>query len=128
MTFDWIDYYNLAENSYNFACGNNTSCTIKEAYYRNSISRAYYAVFCQIRNFVKDKYDEEFYGDAHKKLQTYLTHQTDPIKKRIGNQLNLLHQDRKRADYDNELKAPNYAAQKALKQANRIMENLKKLN
>jgi len=126
MKFNWAEYYTVAEQSYVFAC-KDPSCTIKEAHYRNSISRAYYAAFCEVRNYLKDKHNVKFHSDEHKKLQDHLSQQ-DRNKQKIGNQLKQLHQDRKRADYYDELKAPNKTAGKALSQAGRILANLKTLN
>ncbi len=125
MTFNWIDYFNLAENSYNFAC-NDTSCTIKEAYYRNSISRAYYAVYCEVRNYVKDRDKAEFGSSEHLKLQIHLMGQ-DGKKRTIGNQLKGLHQDRVQADYYDKVNSLNKKAGKALSQARRILKSLSDL-
>jgi len=125
MTFNWIDYLNLAENSYNFAC-NDSSCTIKEAYYRNSISRAYYSVFCEVRKYVKDKDKVKFTSGAHLKLQDYLMGQGGK-KSTIGHQLKQLHQDRIQADYHEKLNSPNKKAGKALSQANKISTSLNDL-
>ena len=125
MTFNWIDYLNLAENSYNFAC-NDSSCTIKEAYYRNSISRAYYSVYCEVRNYVKDRDKVEFSSGAHQKLQSYLMEQGGK-KSTIGNQLKQLHQDRIQADYYDKLNSPNKKAGKALSQARKISTSLNDL-
>ena len=125
MTFNWIDYFNLAENSYNFAC-EDTSCTIKEAYYRNSISRAYYSVFCEARKYVKDIDKVVFTSGAHLKLQDYLMGQGGK-KSTIGNQLKQLHQDRIQADYHDKLNSPNKKAGKALSPAKKISTSLNDL-
>lgn len=123
--FNWSDYLNLAENSYNFAC-NDSSCTTKEAYYRTSISRAYYSVFCEVRNYVKDKDKVVFTSGAHLKLQDYLMEQGGK-KSTIGNQLKQLHQDRIQADYHDKLNSPNRKAGKALTQARKISTSLSDL-
>lgn len=130
MSFDWRKYLIFAELMYEKANSGDSDCHDKETFYRCSISRAYYAVFCLARNYLKDFEGQEFYSDEHKKVSTFLMKNSDKKKRKIGNQLKMLHQDRKKADYDDtfdQYEAPSLKAQKSVKMAKKIEESIDSL-
>jgi uncharacterized protein (UPF0332 family) len=130
MSFDWRKYLTFAELMYEKANSEDSDCHDKETFYRCSISRAYYAVFCLARNYLKDFESQEFYSDEHKKVSTFLIKNSDSKKRKIGNQLKMLHQDRKKADYDDtfdQYEAPSLKAQKSVKMAKNIEESIDSL-
>jgi uncharacterized protein (UPF0332 family) len=125
MSFDWTALLTLAE----YMNKNASEFPDEEACYRTVISRAYYATYCLSRNFCKAVDGFTSYGDDHKKLQNHLLTHPDKKRRRLGNRLNMLHEDRKTADYDNDLgELPRNKASKALKQARTIVESLKQLS
>ncbi|NIT62022.1 MAG: hypothetical protein GWN00_39260 [Aliifodinibius sp.] len=124
MSFDWRHYFELAE----YMQTNADSFPDAEACYRSVISRAYYAVYCLARNFVKNVDRQDFYSDDHQKVQNYLLQHQDRMRKRVGNQLKTLRQHRNKADYDDTLdEHPFNKASRALAQTRRILQNLNDL-
>ena len=127
MSYDWRKYLTFAELMYKKANSEDSDCHDKETFYRCSISRAYYAVFCLARNYLKDFEDQKFYSDEHRKVHLFFINNQDTKKKTIGNQLKMLHQDRKKADYENSFdqhESPPIKAQKSVKMAKKIEESL----
>ncbi len=129
MTFDWSNYLKLAELMYQKAYNDASDCFDKEAFYRCSISRAYYSVFCLARNYLADKKQITFYSDEHKKVHDYFLNMNRHELKTIGNQLKMLHQDRKTADYNNSFpsEAPPLKASKSIKLAKKVENTLSTL-
>lgn len=130
MSFDWRKYLTFAELMYEKANSEDSDCHDKETFYRCSISRAYYAVFCLARNYLKDFEGQGFYSDEHKKVSTWFIENSDIKKRKIGNQLKMLRQDRKKADYDDsfgQYEAPSLKAQKSVRMAKKIEESLDSL-
>ena len=121
MSFDWSGYLTLAKELKNKV----NEFPDQEAVYRSIVSRAYYAVFCQARNYVKKIDKQEFFGNDHQKLQNYLRNHSHTPRRKIGNQLRRLHQDRIKADYHDDLgeHAMNKAS-KAIKLADGIASGL----
>lgn len=121
MSFDWQGYLISAQEIVakvnDFSDG--------EAIYRTAVSRAYYAVFCLARNYVRDIDGEEFSGNDHRNLQEYFRGNFHKPRRKIGNQLRKLHQDRIKADYHDELdeRAVNKAS-KAIAAAKKIVAGL----
>jgi uncharacterized protein (UPF0332 family) len=123
MSFDWRHYLTLAEHLFD----NAGALSDKEACYRSVASRAYYAVFCLARNYVRDTDNARI--EMHQELQDYLTrNRNNKARCKIGNQLKRLHQIRKKADYDDDLHAlPINTASQALAQAKKIFEGINQL-
>lgn len=124
--FDWREFFNTAEYMYR----NVDDFPSHEACYRIVVSRAYYAAFCLSRNFVIEKYPTtNFYSNEHQEVQKFFqrkTHDNNMVK--IGNQLSRLHQDRKKADYDNVLnEAALMKAGKSLRVAKEIINKIEQL-
>ncbi|MDQ1282708.1 MAG: hypothetical protein QG666_497 [Euryarchaeota archaeon] len=102
VNFDWKKYLDLAED----LAQNETD----EAKLRASISRAYYAAFCNARNYMKCKDHNEFPPNAkehHKYLAQYFRGESDESKtdidgsrNKIGKYLNSMRHDRRKVDYD----------------------------
>jgi uncharacterized protein (UPF0332 family) len=124
MSFDWSGYLTLAKEMINKV----DEFPEQEAVYRSVVSRAYYAVFCLTRNYVKDIDSQEFHGNDHQELQNYLTRHSHKIRKKIGNQLRTLQQHRIKADYQDNLdEQAVYKASKAIKLADKITNGLAKI-
>lgn len=121
MSFDWSGYLTLAKHLND----RSNDFPDQEAAYRSAISRAYYAVFCLARNYVKDVDRTEFHGNDHKQLQNHLRNHADKSRKKIGNQLRKLHQHRIKADYHDDLgELPVNKAGRALVEAEKIRAGL----
>ncbi len=123
MSFDWRHYLTLAE----YLFDNAGTLPDEQACYRSVASRAYYAVFCLARNYVRDNDDTHI--EMHQELQDYLKrNRHNRARCKIGNQLKRLHQIRKKADYDDSLREPPVnTASKALAQARKILEGIDQL-
>jgi len=125
MNFDWSEYLELAQIMMEKA----DEFSDQESVYRSVVSRAYYAVFCMTRNYVRDVDNTQFYGNDHQSLQNYLKRHSHKIRRKIGNQLQDLHQHRIKADYhDNLGELPINKATRAVAQARKIMEGLAQLS
>jgi len=126
MSFNWEKYLELAEYIYK----NSDSLPDKEAGYRASASRAYYAVFCTIRRYVRGADGKEYKGgDAHKKVQERLKKSRDPLRRTIGNQLEKLHLKRIKADYYDVLRETPYnLAKDSISHAKKIISEIKELS
>jgi uncharacterized protein (UPF0332 family) len=124
MSFNWLDYLSLAH----YMMSSAEEFPDEEACYRSIVSRAYYAVYCQTRNYVRDTDKKEFYSNDHQALQDHLKTHPHKDRKKIGHQLTRLHQHRKKADYDDELgELPINKAKAALTEATRIQQGLNRL-
>jgi uncharacterized protein (UPF0332 family) len=124
MSFDWSGYLTLAEYLNQHA----DDFSDQEAVYRSVVSRAYYAVFCLARNYVKDVDRAEFHGNDHQRLQNHLRNHSDKSRKKLGNQLRNLHQHRIKADYHDKLDEPPVnKASRALAEAGNIQAGLEQV-
>lgn len=126
MSFDWKSYYTLAQQWYQIAA--QVSAPDKEAYYRCSISRAYYAAYCLARNFAIKVDKQSFGSDDHQKVKNHFKNHSDEIRKTIGNKLNTTRDDRNLADYEEVLyEGPQLKAGKTLKRTREIITLLDQL-
>ena len=68
MSFDWKEFLNLAC----FLRGEKVEYS-RESALRSAVSRAYYSVFCYIRNYARDKEGFKPQGNSkdHKNLREY---------------------------------------------------------
>src|SRR5258708_7770083 len=101
MSFDWVEYMRLAKQ----LAGVSTTPPGQEANHRTAISRAYYAAFCQARNYLRDKdQDNAITSITDAQIHGYVIHQfsdsRDRQRKRIGQNLDRLRRERNRADYE----------------------------
>ena len=125
MSFNWLNYLTLAEHLMDHV----TSLPDEEACYRSIVSRAYYAVYCQIRNYVQDTDGTIFSHNPHSELQNYLQKHPHCLRKSIGNRLEMLRDHRNQADYDNQLQGSiRRKAGLALKLARKITQTLDELS
>lgn len=127
MSFNWIDYLTLAENLVH----NPSSPGPKEASLRAAISRAYYGAFCNARNFAEAKEKPPIFrtGKAsdHKLIIDHFTRSLDPVRKKIGANLDRLRSDRNKADYDDHVRQPNSIATTSIRRAQQIIKSLQSL-
>ncbi len=119
MSFDWAEYYALAkrlrqENS--------------EAAHRSAISRAYYAVFCQARDYLKGQgvVLSTLGPSSHKQVwgefkQRGRTHRSIWIS---GDKL---HYNRIQADYENEIERLDLLVNESFEVAERALYYLKQV-
>lgn len=124
MNFDWLRYLTLAKEMMDKV----NEFADQEAVYRSVVSRAYYAVFCSTRNYVREVDGKEFYGNDHQSLQRYLIAHSHRSRKKLGNQLRTLHQHRIKADYQGNLDEKAISkASRAVALAQEIADNLGKI-
>jgi hypothetical protein len=124
MSFDWLAYLTLAE----YMNQNVSKFPEEEACYRCVVSRAYYAVYCLARNYVRDSDNVIFSSNDHQALQDYLIQHPHKPRKKLGKQLRDLHQHRKGADYDDDLiEKPMNKASIALAYSKKIAKGLDEL-
>lgn len=98
MSFDWIDYYTLADELSKKR--NDKSSVNEEAACRSAVSRAYYAALHICKDFLVNKYNLD-----PKYELTYLHQKVPEALKdrgygRIGNNLQRLKKERRKADYE----------------------------
>lgn len=119
MAFDWSEFLVFAKHIKD----NSDTMPNAEACFRTAVSRAYYSAFCMTRRHVENTDGAAFDGgDAHKKLREHLKKSGDTLKRKIANQLEGLHFNRKKADYDDTLREkPRNMAAKAVAAAEKIM-------
>ena len=124
MSFDWLSYLGLAEHLFKEA----GQLPNQDACYRSVASRAYYAVFCTARNYIRESDGVTVHG--HQEVQEHLKrHPGNKARCKIGNQLKQLHQSRKKVDYDNDLHALAFnTASQALTWAKKIRDGLVELS
>ncbi|MBF0464409.1 MAG: hypothetical protein HQK88_08440 [Nitrospirae bacterium] len=97
MIFKWSEYIELSEQLIN----NGESSDIKSAYYRTSISRSYYGVYCIAADKVKDYRGSDIpKGDSHTYIKDIFSNSSGRIAKIIGEELKWLRSERVKADYN----------------------------
>ncbi len=118
MPFDWKEYLRLAEE---------LSTRQEDAALRSAISRAYYAAFCSARNHLQKQGEPlSRSGDSHKavwesfqrKGRSYAT---------IYQHSHRLKNDRRKADYEDEVRNLSESVVAALRSANAILHWLEQL-
>jgi uncharacterized protein (UPF0332 family) len=98
MSFDWSEYLRLAQE----LVGQPTPPAGQETRQRSALSRAYYAAFCQARNYLRDQEGLTLPvgGHVHAYVRDHFRNSSDSGQNRIGHALNRLRIDRNKADYD----------------------------
>ncbi|MCP4349716.1 MAG: hypothetical protein GY795_29905 [Desulfobacterales bacterium] len=127
MSFNWSEYLHLAE----YTKQNPGQIPVEEeAVLRSSVSRAYYAALCTTRNYIQQTDGVTFGGgDTHMKVRKHLKESGNTLKRKIANQLEGLHLNRKKADYDNHLREkPKNMAAKTIAKAKEILGQIKELS
>jgi len=95
MSFKWINFLDLAE-----LLASPATTLITQAYYRTSISRAYYAVYWISREHAERHGLGVPIMDSHKVVRDYYLNSSDISYNEIGEDLKRLWKKRKDADYD----------------------------
>lgn len=134
VTFDWIDYLNLASDLENEAkCGN----SLGEAKRRTSISRAYYSSFNLAKNYlISTGVTFNRSSEVHKEVQFHfedLSRKEKDSNKRknlieISNELGNLRSARNKADYNDTLPRVDKLGQASLIRARKIESLVKSLS
>ena len=126
MSFDWTEYHSLAQE----LAGQPVSPrpAEQEARLRAAISRAYYAVFCRARNHLRDKERRTIpRKDIHKYVREEFRSRPDQLRQQIGHDLNRLHIDRCKADYEDTVGKVVQMAQMDLLLAGEVLASLESL-
>jgi len=99
MSFDWREFLNLAKE----LCGVQCTPASDEAKWRTSVSRAYYAAFCEARNYLTDVegLDVPEGPEAHGFVSRAFAGRNEKGLRRISSRLDGLRDYRNKADYDN---------------------------
>jgi uncharacterized protein (UPF0332 family) len=123
MTFDTTHFFEIAQDLYSMASGS----AYEEGLYRSAIGRAYYAVFREAREYLRQKKGITTIPDnsyAHTIIRKELLKLSTKEHKKVENYLDLLRTSRNKADY--ELSYPNLSlnADNALKWAERSLNIL----
>jgi uncharacterized protein (UPF0332 family) len=125
MSFAWPEYLSLAEE----LAGQATKPTQQEARLRAAISRAYYAAFCQGRNYLRDFEGQKIPsgGRAHQYVRDEFKKSTDAHRIGIGYDLERLRSERNKADYVDNIAMLDALTKTDLVIANRVISTLGKL-
>jgi uncharacterized protein (UPF0332 family) len=126
MSFDWADYLKLAE-----ALQSNPDVPgPREASLRAATSRAYYAAFQCAVNFAKNEgFQPKYTGEDHwgiKRHFQYYQPNNGEIRGKISTELGRMYDNRRMADYHNELKrtSPVALADLTIKMTRGVLEKL----
>ncbi len=97
MTFDWLEYLNLAKELASIA----TTSAHQQAQWRVTIHLAYYAAFNLAKNHLQNKqgYSVPTTGDAHKYVREQFELNPDAAHQLVAENLNKLRLFRNQADY-----------------------------
>ena len=110
MSFDWSSFVVLAENLLS---------NEEESYFRFSMSRAYYGVFCIARN---SKGMKEYKGPyVHKAVISKFKDSNDRSERNIGRILDNLRKSRNDSDYNEDIIISKDLAKRRLHQAKQIL-------
>lgn len=135
MNFNWKSYLEFAQNlldEVRSSWGQEVDLSMQEAKMRSAISRAYYSVFCLVRNHLRDVegYNEliNLKTDVHKYIiDEILLVSQDQTFINLGKDLRSLRLLRNKADYDDKINGLFADLTKALKLGNTIIKNLEAL-
>ncbi len=97
MSFNWTEYLTLSQE----LAGQSMISSLQEACLRAAISRAYYAVFCNARNFLinKDNYFSPGDINVHIDVMQRFIDSNNPMRQRVGLSLRSLRLTRNIVDY-----------------------------
>ena len=123
MSFDWSEYLNLAQE----LAGQTVSPAGQEARLRAAVSRAYYAVFCKSRNYLRDEGRQVPSRDVHRYVRDEFKRSADRLRKQIGYDLDRLRSDRNKADYNDNVVNLDKMVSADLALANKIIHTLAQL-
>ena len=118
MSFDWHKYVVLASELLEA----NKTKDMEEAYFRSSISRSYYGVFCLARNKKGLQTHEE--GNVHRKVIDEYKTSNNKNEKKVGHNLDELRRLRNRADYNEGHKVDKDIADRAIGIAEAVISQI----
>lgn len=133
MRFDWSEYLNLAQE---LAAISGDSVN-NEAKLRSAVSRAYYAVFCLARNYLRDvekdprlSHNKTTDINEHQYVaEEFIFHKSKAKNTiRLGENLSRLRQMRNKADYADTIFTLSKDVKTALNLAQNIIKSLSELN
>lgn len=115
MAFDWSSYLALARELADRG---------DEASRRTAISRAYYAIFCSVRNCIRDRVPipENTYGGTHDAVWRTLQESTLSPERHLGEEGQRLKRLRHQADYEDSVPNLPLIVEGALNRAEQMME------
>jgi len=126
MSFHWADYLTLAQE----LTSSSAESSIREAYLRSAISRAYYAAFSEARDYLVDTVGEQVPSDrnVHQYVADTFERSSDTRHRRVGGYLRHLRLNRNRADYSSRIPGDLLVITRdALLEAKRIIKLLRTL-
>lgn len=126
MSFDWTEYLGLAQE---LTSSTTASSVGIEAKSRSAISRAYYAAFCQSRNYLRDVEGKSLpkNADVHRVVKKDFVGSADTVRKSIGKNLDRLRIERNKADYDDRVVSISTTTSFAVALAQTVIADLNKL-
>ena len=90
----------------------------EEVYFRSSVNLVYYSIFLIARSLIKDRgMTIPINRSVHRFVINYYRNSANKTERKIGNSLNFLFKERKKADYDNSETVDRDRAINAYKQA-----------
>ena len=122
MTFDWSEYLKLAQE----LAGRTVGPARQKAKLRSSVSRAYYAAFCQARNYLWDVegYSIPTTSEAHIHVRDEFKFSSDKLRRKIGDNLDRLRLERRKADYEDVVTGLPSISRMALTLAGQVISSL----
>lgn len=105
MKFNWSEYLDLAKK----LAGMKNVNVSDQAKLRTSISRAYYASYCNVYNYLRDVEKDkslpkgEKVHECHKYVRKKFLDSSEEVRRQIGQNLARLLTDRIKADYRDEI-------------------------
>jgi uncharacterized protein (UPF0332 family) len=126
MKFNWGKYLTLAQDWADLSKGH----VNEEALLRSAISRAYYASFCNARNYLRDIEKDRGLGKSlqvHQLVIERFERSDSKAKKDIGTVLGRLRKIRNIADYRDTFHDLEATALQSLQYAEEVIEELEKL-
>jgi uncharacterized protein (UPF0332 family) len=118
VSFNWQLYLELADELIH----RQQTKSLEEAYWRSSISRSYYGVFCTARD--RKGWQNLKTVEVHKYVIDKYKESSILLEKQVGKMLDELRRYRNRADYDGDTKVSKDLADRALVRAKCILQNL----
>ena len=122
MSFAWADYVEVAEA---LVVAGATKAPKEEAYWRASVSRAYYGAFCTAREFRENRGDS--FGTTeriHEAVILAFRNSTSAYEKKIGAGLDSIRASRRKAVYDRYEAVEKRNAETSVALAKRILGKL----
>ena len=90
--FDWLEFLDVADHLVS---------DTREGFWRSATSRAYYGVYCRLREIVERRIGRRLSGFAsHREVMDYLMRDNRSAVSQMGRRLDRLRRERNLADYD----------------------------